>query len=94
MQERLRAFEQFYAWVDPAGLDYFRSRIIQARIDSDQGLALTIHYCDTRELQEAALKALSFKCDVLWTMLDAMLLAYGVGQEHLGQRDARLEVHA
>ena len=80
MQERLRAFEQFYTWIDPAGLEYFRSRIIQARIDSDQGLALTIHYCATRELQEAALNALSFKCDVLWTMLDAMLLAYGAGE--------------
>ncbi len=79
MQERLSAFERFYTWIDPTGLEYFRSRIIQARLDSDQGLALTIHYCDTRKLQEAALQALSFKCDVLWTMLDTMLQAYGAG---------------
>ncbi|MEO7021152.1 MAG: pyrroloquinoline-quinone synthase PqqC [Ktedonobacteraceae bacterium] len=92
MQERLLAFEKYYTWVDPVGLDYFRSRIIQARIDSDQGLALTIHYCDTRELQEAALQALSFKCDVLWAMLDAMLLTYGAGQEHIGQSDRQRDV--
>lgn len=85
MQERLYAFEQFYTWIDSAGLEYFRSRIVQARVDSDQGLALTLHYCATRDLQDAALQALAFKCDVLWSMLDALLLAYGAGQEHVGQ---------
>lgn len=84
MEERLRAFEQFYTWVDPSGLGYFRSRITQARKDSDQGLTLTMHYCDTRDLQEAAVRALSFKCDVLWTMLDAMFLAYGAGRDYAG----------
>lgn len=90
MQERLHAFEQYYTWVDSAGLDYFRSRIAQASVDSAQGLELTLRYCNTRELQEAALKALSFKCDVLWAMLDAMLLVYGAGRDNNGQRDARL----
>lgn len=86
MQERLHAFENYYTWIDPGGLEYFRSRIIQARADSDQGLALTIHYCDTRETQEAATHALAFKCDVLWAMLDAMFLAYGEGLEYAGRQ--------
>jgi pyrroloquinoline-quinone synthase len=77
MHERLAAFERYYTWVAPEGLEYFRSRITQARVDSDQGLELTMTYCKTREMQEEAVKALSFKCDVLWTMLDAMMLAYG-----------------
>ncbi len=81
MQERLQAFEQFYPWVAPAGLDYFRARLIHARNDADEALSLTLHYCETREMQEAAIHALSFKCDVLWSMLDAMTLAYGIGQE-------------
>jgi pyrroloquinoline-quinone synthase len=76
MQERLAAFENYYTWVAPQGLEYFRSRITQARIDSDQGLELTMTYCHTRDLQEEAVKALSFKCDVLWSMLDAMMQAY------------------
>ncbi len=82
MRERLSAFEQFYSWVASEGLVYFRSRITQARVDSDQGLAFTMNYCNTRELQEEAVKALSTKCDILWTMLDAMFMAYGEGLEY------------
>jgi len=77
MHERLLAFEKYYTWIAPEGLAYFRSRITQARVDSDQGLELTMTYCTSREMQEKAVKALAFKCDVLWSMLDAMLLVYG-----------------
>ena len=80
MGERLAAFQKYYSWVAPWGLDYFRSRLTQARLDSDQGLELTLTYCDTRELQDEAVGALSFKCDVLWAMLDAMAMAYGDGK--------------
>ena len=77
MSARLAAFERYYTWVAPQGLEYFRSRITQARVDADQGLELTLFYCNTCQLQEEAVKALSFKCDILWAMLDAMLLEYG-----------------
>lgn len=77
MRERLAAFEKYYTWVQPWGLDYFRSRLTQAAVDSDQGLALTMQYCNTVELQHEAVAALKFKCQLLWAMLDAMLLAYG-----------------
>ncbi len=76
MQERLAAFERYYTWIAPEGLAYFRARITQASIDSDQGLAITMTYCNTRQMQEEAVGALAFKCDVLWAMLDAMLLVY------------------
>jgi pyrroloquinoline-quinone synthase len=33
-------------------------------------------YCLTPEQQAAAVAALSFKCDVLWSMLDAIEQAY------------------
>jgi pyrroloquinoline-quinone synthase len=72
MTARLAAFERHYTWVQPWGFDYFRRRIAQARRDSDEGLKLTIIHCGTRELQEAAVRALVFKCDVLWSMLDAI----------------------
>jgi pyrroloquinoline-quinone synthase len=83
MGERLAAFQKYYPWVAPWGLDYFRSRLTQARLDSDQGLELTLTYCDARELQDEAIRALSFKCDVLWAILDAMTIAYG------GELDSR-----
>ena len=80
MRERLAAFEKYYPWVQAWGLEYFRSRVTQARVDSTEGFDLTVQYCNTRPLQEEAVRALSFKCDLLWAMLDAMLLAYGYGE--------------
>ena len=78
MADRLRAFETHYTWVKPWGFDYFKKRLTQARTDSDEGLELTIQYCDTPALQRQAVEALSFKCDVLWSMLDAISLACGI----------------
>ena len=77
MATRLAAFEKFYRWIDPSGLDYFRRRVTQARRDSDDALAITLEYCNTRELQREAVRALEFKCDVLWSMLDTIHHAYG-----------------
>ena len=77
MSARLSAFEKFYPWIDTRGLDYFRRRVTQARRDSDEALAIALEYCSTRELQLEAVRALEFKCDVLWAMLDAIHHAYG-----------------
>ena len=77
MTTRLGAFEKFYPWIDARGLDYFRRRLAQARRDSDEALAITLEYCNTPELQREAVGALEFKCDVLWSMLDAIHHAYG-----------------
>jgi pyrroloquinoline-quinone synthase len=79
MAERLRAFERHYPWVPAAGLDYFRARLSQARVDSDQGLRLTLAHCATPDLQRRAVTALARKCDILWAMLDAVTTAYGIG---------------
>src|SRR4029079_17746839 len=72
MSSRLAAFEKFYRWIDPGGLDYFRRRVMQARRDSDEALRIALEYCNTPELQREAVRALEFKCDVLWSMLDAI----------------------
>jgi pyrroloquinoline-quinone synthase len=77
MAARLAAFEKFYRWIDPRGLDYFRRRVTQARRDSDEALAITVEYCNTAELQREAVRALEFKCDVLWSMLDAIHHTFG-----------------
>ena len=77
MAARLAAFEKFYPWIDPRGLDYFRRRTTQAQRDSDEALAITLEHCNTPELQrEAVIRALEFKCDVLWSILDAIHHAY------------------
>ena len=78
MVERIRAFERYYTWVPAWGLEYFRSRLIQARTDSDEGLHLTLSFC-TPVLQQRAISALEQKCRILWSMLDAIMAAYGAG---------------
>jgi pyrroloquinoline-quinone synthase len=77
MAERLAAFERYYPWIDPAGLAYFRSRLTQAPRDSKHALEVVTEYCRTPEQQAAAVAALSFKCDVLWAIMDAIDGAYG-----------------
>ncbi|ADB75125.1 pyrroloquinoline-quinone synthase PqqC [Geodermatophilus obscurus] len=72
MAERLAAFERHYTWIDPQGLAYFRARLTQAPRDSAHALEVVTEHCRTPGTQAAALAALSFKCDVLWSMLDAI----------------------
>lgn len=76
MARRLAAFEKFYTWIDPNGLDYFRRRLMQAPRDSDEALEIVIKHCDTPELQHEAICALQFKCDILWSLLDAIHHGY------------------
>ena len=72
MAKRLEAFKTHYGWVQPWGFDYFNRRLTKARQDSDCALKLTLAYCNTPELQQAALDALAFKCDLLWAILDGI----------------------
>lgn len=72
MRERLAAFEKFYTWIDPAALEYFRSRPSLATRDSEHGLELVLTHCRSRPEQERAVAALKFKCDVLAAQLDAL----------------------
>jgi pyrroloquinoline-quinone synthase len=76
MAERLAAFERFYTWIDPAGLAYFRARLTQAPRDSEHALEVVMEHCRTQDEQALAVAALSFKSDVLWSMLDAIDRAY------------------
>ena len=72
MRTRLEAFERHYPWIDPAGLDYFRTRLVQAPRDAQYALDLTVERCTTPEQQDAAVAALRFKTEVLWAQLDAI----------------------
>jgi pyrroloquinoline-quinone synthase len=72
MARRLKAFQRFYPWVKAYGLDYFTRRLTQAPRDSGEALKLTLDYCTTFEMQQAAVNALRFKCDLLWALLDAI----------------------
>ncbi len=75
-KQRLAGWPELYPWIEPEGLSYFRKRVSQANRDVEHGLAITLDHFTTRAQQERALGILQFKLDVLWTMLDAMYLAY------------------
>jgi len=69
---RLEALERHYPWIDPAGLEYFRARLVLAPRDAEYALDLTVERCRTPEQQDAAVAALRFKTEVLWAQLDAI----------------------
>lgn len=75
-KDRLANWPTHYGWIDPAGLQYFRSRISLAERDVEHGLQVTLDHFTTRAQQERALEILQFKLDVLWSMLDAIEKAY------------------
>jgi pyrroloquinoline-quinone synthase len=72
----VEAVERFYTWIDPAGLAYFRARLTQAPRDAEHALEVVTEHCQTPDEQARAVAALSFKSDVLWSMLDAIDRAY------------------
>lgn len=76
MAERLAAFEKYYTWIDPEGLQYFRNRLFQAPRDSEHALEVVLEHCRTPEDEQLAYDALAFKNDVLWSMMDAIDRAY------------------
>jgi pyrroloquinoline-quinone synthase len=75
-QKRLENWPSLYPWIDEAGYDYFRRRLGEARRDVEHGLALTLDSFTTRIRQERAIEVLRLKLDILWSMLDAMWMAY------------------
>lgn len=75
-KSRLATWPSHYPWIDETGYGYFRKRLREARRDVEHGLEVALDVCTTAEAQRRALDILQFKLDVLWSMLDAMTLAY------------------
>ncbi|MBC8000800.1 MAG: pyrroloquinoline-quinone synthase PqqC [Leptolyngbya sp.] len=69
---RIGIIEEHYSWIKPSGLDYFRTRLNQAPRDSQHGIDLVMTGAKTFDQQMQALKAVEFKCNVLWSLLDAI----------------------
>jgi len=76
ISERLDGMLKNYDFVTADTLTYFSARPPQARRDSDFALDYVKRHARTPAEQQAALRALEFKCDVLWAMLDALYHAY------------------
>jgi len=75
-QKRLDTWPEHYPWIEPNGYQYFRNRLSEARRDVEHGLQITLDHFQTHAQQQHALSILQFKLEILWTMLDAMHMAY------------------
>jgi len=79
-QSRLDSWPEHYPWIDQQGYRYFRRRLSEARRDVEHGLRITLDHYQTFEAQQRMLEILQFKLDILWSMLDAMSMAYELGR--------------
>jgi pyrroloquinoline-quinone synthase len=76
-RERLAMWPLHYPWIEPSGLEYFRSRVARVPVDFEYGLRITLEHFRTREAQTRALEVLRGKLDLLWSALDAVQQRYG-----------------
>jgi pyrroloquinoline-quinone synthase len=76
ISQRVSGMLANYDFVSEDTLAYFNARLTQAPRDADRALDYVKQHARTPAEQTAAIRALRFKCDVLWAMLDALHHAY------------------
>lgn len=74
--ERMSGMIQNYNFIDPKTLAYFDKRIDQAPRDACFALDYVRERARSAQEQQTVLDAMLFKCDVLWSQLDALYYAY------------------
>jgi coenzyme PQQ biosynthesis protein C len=65
-----------YDFIDRQALGYFDKRLHQAPRDADFAIEYVKREARLPHQQQAVLRALEFKCDVLWAQLDALYFSY------------------
>ena len=78
-RERISGMLENYSFVSDDVMAYFKRRLSQAPRDADFALEYVKTHAKTRAEQDACVKAVQFKCNVLWAQLDALYLAYVQG---------------
>ncbi|HEX2726973.1 MAG TPA: pyrroloquinoline-quinone synthase PqqC [Beijerinckiaceae bacterium] len=79
IEERVGGMLRHYDFVTPETLAYFTARPPQAQRDSDFALGYVREHARGPDDQDKVMRALEFKCDVLWVQLDALWHAYVEG---------------
>jgi len=75
-KERISGMLASYDFISDDVMQYFKRRLTQAPDDAAFALDYVKRNARTPEAQAAALDALRFKTNVLWSQLDALYLAY------------------
>ncbi|MDY0885808.1 pyrroloquinoline-quinone synthase PqqC [Dongia soli] len=76
ISDRVAGMLANYDFVSPTALAYFEKRLHQAPRDANFALDYVKREARRPDQQHAVLQALRFKCDVLWSQLDALHHAY------------------
>ena len=76
ISERVAGMLASYDFIDKTALSYFDKRLNQAPRDADFAIDYVKREARLPQQQQAVLRALEFKCDVLWAQLDALYHAY------------------
>lgn len=76
ISERVAGMLAGYDFIDRRALGYFDKRLAQAPRDASFAIEYVKREARLPHQQQAVLRALEFKCDVLWVQLDALYHAY------------------
>jgi coenzyme PQQ biosynthesis protein C len=76
ISDRVSGMLANYDFVDRVALSYFDKRLHQAPRDANFALDYVKREARLPQQQKLVLRALTFKCDVLWAQLDALYYAY------------------
>ncbi|MGI9385458.1 MAG: pyrroloquinoline-quinone synthase PqqC [Methyloligellaceae bacterium] len=75
-RQRIAGMLENYDFIDDSVMHYFRRRLTQAPRDVAFALDYVKQNARTPDSQAAVVDALKFKCNVLWSQLDALYFAY------------------
>jgi pyrroloquinoline-quinone synthase len=78
-KERISGMLENYDFIDDKVMAYFKRRLMQAPRDANFALEYVLKNARTRDEQDACVEAVRFKCNVLWSQLDALQHAYVEG---------------
>jgi len=76
MSKRIAAWEKHYPWVDGETIEYFRTRVTKARRDSGEAIEYVCDHATTPTLEDACVRALRTKTEILWAMLDGIAQSF------------------
>ena len=75
-KERISGMLENYDFINDDIMAYFKKRLTQAPDDAQYVLDYALENAKTRQEQEDVCNALTFKTQVLWSMLDALHFSY------------------
>jgi coenzyme PQQ biosynthesis protein C len=75
-RERIAGMLENYDFIDDHVMAYFTRRLAQAPRDSEFALSYVKTHAQSRAEQDSCVASVRFKCDVLWSQLDALNHAY------------------